>query len=203
MPYIKRDTLKELFELCDIDSPAALSGAAKVEITTARVMFKRMKDEDFIRVNRGTLNKLCDALTAYPDELTGDDVVREMHALLKMKQRFDEMDPGALICIDLRFEDQIVKNELIHRCGADFVKSAGIKRYIAYIHGDSTGACILTDASGDADFYSGRWHYGDVKVRPLMPNIARSVVRAVAADEKVRKTVWVSRIESGARIGEK
>lgn len=193
MPYIKRDTLTELFELCGIDSPASLVAAAGVDINTARNIFKRMGTEDFIRVNRTTLEKLCDALVAYPDELTGEEVMRELRANKKFRGKLDELDADHLVCVTLTFRTPCGRIDLVHRLAADFIRCAGVKRYIAYINMSQPLVRIITDAELDGEAARERWLYGDVELLPVSLHLAREVLRGIASDEALRDTVWFSR----------
>ena len=63
------DHLRELFDVCGITSSGILEGMTGVDRETAQRIFETVKEGMRLRVKKKTLDKLCEALTAYPEEL--------------------------------------------------------------------------------------------------------------------------------------
>ena len=61
--------LRELFDVCGITSHKILEGMTGVDRETALRIFETVQEDRRLRVKKKTLDKLCEALTAYPEEL--------------------------------------------------------------------------------------------------------------------------------------
>lgn len=66
------EQLAELFEVCGITSLKKLCKSSKISYHCSANIFAAVKEGRSIRVTGGTLDKLCDLLTAYPEELLKD-----------------------------------------------------------------------------------------------------------------------------------